>query len=166
MFRSLRLLSINANNAILKGGLAGAATASLYLLVVVITTPNLPATAAIYAAFAVNSIVIGGAAMAVGAQTFFSSYSKRLGCQLGIKELGAGSGGTAIGSFFSFFSLVPLGCCGTWLFILSLLPSVFGGALSVFLIDYSRPLSYLGVAAVLGMAALSGLKLYRRMRGN
>jgi hypothetical protein len=78
-----------------------------------------------------NSIVIGGTAAAVGAQIFFSGYGKSVGCRLDRKGMGAGSGGTAIGSFFSFFSLVPLGCCGSWLLVLSLLPSVFGNALSM-----------------------------------
>jgi hypothetical protein len=104
---------------------------ALYLLIVVLTTPNLPPSAAITAAFLANSIVIGGTAAAVGAQIFFSGYGKSVGCRLDRKGMGAGSGGTAIGSFFSFFSLVPLGCCGSWLLVLSLLPSVFGNALSM-----------------------------------
>jgi hypothetical protein len=144
--------------------LAAGATMALYLLIVVLTTPNLPPSAAINAAFLTNSIVVGGTAAAVGAQIFFSGYAKSLGCRLDRKGMGAGSGGTALGSFFSFFSLVPLGCCGSWLLMLSFLPSIFGGALSVFLIEYSRPLSYVAVAAVLGLAALSGIKLYRRTK--
>jgi hypothetical protein len=158
-------LSHNARKSLAKGLLASGATMSLYLLIVVLTTPNLPPSAAINAAFLANSIVIGGTAAAVGAQIFFSSYGKSLGCRLGRKEFGAGSGGTALGSFFSFFSLVPLGCCGSWLLVLSFLPSIFGGTLSVFLIEYSRPLSYVAVAAVLGFAVLSGIRLHQRMKG-
>lgn len=165
MIRSQRL-SHNARKSLAKGLLAAVVTMSSYLLIVVLTTPNLPPSAAINAGFLANSIVIGGTAAAVGAQIFFSGYSKSLGCRLDRKELEAGSGGTALGSFFSFFSLVPLGCCGSWLLMLSFLPSIFGGALSVFLIEYSRPLSYVAVAAVLGFAALSGVRLYRGMRGN
>lgn len=157
-------LSHNASKSLAKGLLAGGATMSLYLLIVVVTTPNLPPSAAINAAFLANSIVIGGTAAAVGAQIFFSSYGKSLGCRLDRKGMGVGSGGTALGSFFSFFSLVPLGCCGSWLLVLSFLPSIFGGTLSVILIEYSRPLSYVAVTAVLGFAALSGIKLYRRTR--
>jgi hypothetical protein len=139
---------------------------ALYLLVVVLTTPNLPPSAAVNAAFLTNSIVIGGTASAVGAQIFFSGYGKSLGCRLDRKGMGAWSGSTALGSFFSFFSLVPLGCCGSWLLVLSFLPSIFGGTLSIFLIEYSRPLSYVAVASVLGFAALSGIKLYRRLKAN
>lgn len=157
-------LSYAARKSLAKGLLAAGATMSLYILIVIITTPNLPASAAINAAFLANSIVIGGTAGAVGAQMFFSGYGKALGCMLDRKEFGAGSGGTALGSFFSFFSLVPLGCCGSWLLVLSFLPSIFGSALSVFLIEYSRPLSYAALAAVLGLAALSGVRLHRRTK--
>lgn len=148
----------------MKGLLATGATMALYLLIVVLTTPGLPPAAAINAALLANSIVIGGTAGAVGTQAFLSGYAKSLGCALGRKGLGAASGGTALGSFFSFFSLVPLGCCGTWLLMLSFLPSIFGGALSVFLIEYSKPLSYVAVAALLGFTANSAVKLHRRTR--
>jgi hypothetical protein len=156
-------LSHTARKSLAKGLLTAGATMALYLLVVVATTPNLPPSAAINAAFLTNSIVIGGTAGAVGAQMFFASYGKSVGCRLDRKGMGAGSGGTALGSFFSFFSLVPLGCCGSWLFVLSLLPSIFGSTLSVFLIEYSRPLSYVAVAAVLALAAVSGVRLHRSM---
>lgn len=155
-----------AKRSLARGILAGAATLAVYLLVVVATTPNLPPAAAIAAAFAINSIVMAGSAGAIGAQVFFATYAKSIGCPLGRGGtlLGAGSRGTtAAGSFFSFFSLVPLGCCGSWLFILSLLPSVFGSGLAAALITYSQPLSYAGLAAVLGFAALSGAKLYGRL---
>ncbi|WP_337862673.1 hypothetical protein [Nitrososphaera sp.] len=162
-----RRLSPAAKRSLAKSALAGAATLAAYLLVVVVTTPSLPPAAAINAAFAINSAVIGGSAGGVGAQVFFSSYAKSLGCPLGRRGgtlLGAGSRGTTVaGSFFSFFSLVPLGCCGSWLFILSLLPSVFGGTLSAVLITYSQPLSYAGLAGVMGFAALSGVKLRSRI---
>ncbi len=159
-------LSHAARKSLAKGLLAGGVTASLYLLIVVMTTPSLPPLAAINAAFLANSIIIGGTATAVGAQVFFSSYGRAFGCKLDRKGLGAGSGGTALGSFFSFFALVPLGCCGSWLLVLSFLPSIFGSGLSVLLIDYSRPLSYAALAVTLGFAALSGAKLYRRAKGN
>ncbi|MGI0029719.1 MAG: hypothetical protein ACREAQ_08420 [Nitrososphaera sp.] len=161
----LNALGRNARKSLAKGVMAGLLTVSSYLLVVVATTPNLPPAAAINAAFTANSIIIAGTAGAISAQTFFSSYGKLLGCGLDRKQYGAGSGGTALGSFFSFFSLVPLGCCGSWLFVLSLLPSIFGTALSAFLIEYSQPFSYIAVAAVLILAALSGIRLRRRLEG-
>jgi predicted DNA-binding WGR domain protein len=47
------------------------------------------------------------------------------------------------------------------------LPSIFGGTLSVILIEYSKLLSYIGLAIVFGFAGLSALKLKRQFdRGN
>jgi ABC-type Na+ efflux pump permease subunit len=59
---------------------------------------------------------------------------------------------------------VPLGCCGSWLLILSLLPSVFGNTLSVILIQYSKPLSYLGLFIVIGYTAFTAIKLKRKLK--
>jgi hypothetical protein len=160
-------LSYNAKKALMKGITVGAATAVIYLAIVIITTPNLPAIAAINAAFKVNSIVIFGLAVGVGIQFFLTSYSKGLGCRIGRKGkgiFGGGSGSTAISSFFSFFSLVPLGCCGSWLLILSMLPSIFGSTLSIVLIEYSKLLSYVGLAIVFGFAGLSSLRLRKELQ--
>jgi hypothetical protein len=161
------LLSYNAKRALAKGTIVAVIAAVIYLVIVVITTPNLPAAAAINAAFKVNSIVIFGLAIGVGIQFFLTSYSKGLGCKLDKKRkgiFGGGSGSTALSSFFSFFSLVPLGCCGSWLFILSMLPSIFGSSLSVALIEYSKLLSYMGLAIVFGFAGLSALRLRKELR--
>ena len=158
-------LRAGAKRSPAKGVAAGAATLAAYLVVVIATTPNLPASAAVKAAFDINAVVIAGTAGAVGGQIFFVSYAKSLGCPLERRKtmFGAGSGSTAAGSFFSFFSLVPLGCCGSWLLVLSFLPSVVGSSASVALIEYSQPLSYAALAAVLGFAGISGLQLKRRI---
>jgi hypothetical protein len=90
-----------------------------------------------------------------------------MGCRLDKKKkgvIGAGSGSTAVSSFFSFFSLVPLGCCGSWLLILSYLPSVFGSTLSVALVQYSTTLSYIGLTIILGFAAISAYKLNKELK--
>jgi len=161
------LLSYNAKRALVKRTIVAVVTAVVYLAIVVITTPSLPAIAAINAAFKVNSIVIFGLAIGVGIQFFLTSYSKGLGCRLDKRRkgiFGSSSGSTALSSFFSFFSLVPLGCCGSWLVILSMLPSVFGSSLSVVLIEYSRLLSYIGLAIVFGFAGLSALKLKKELQ--
>jgi hypothetical protein len=161
------LLSYNAKKALLKGTTVGIATAVIYLAIVVITTPSLSAIASINAAFMVNSIVIFGLAIGVGIQFFLTSYSKGLGCRIDKKKkgiFGGGSGSTAISSFFSFFSLVPLGCCGSWLLILSMLPSIFGSSISIVLIEYSKLLSYIGLAIVFGFAGLSALRLKKELK--
>jgi hypothetical protein len=177
-------LNRNTRNALVKGVLVAMFTGIIYLTVVIITTPNLPANTAINAAFKVNGIIISGLSLGIGIQVFTSTYSKGLGCRLddkrryvhkdqqrrGIRRVfriegrNSSSGvSTAISSFLSFFSLVPLGCCGSWLFILSMLPYIFGGTISVILIEYSTLLSYMGLTVVIGFAALSVIRLRKEL---
>ncbi len=153
-------------NPIRKGIIFGAITITAYLGVVVVTTPALAADAAISAAFQLNSIVIIGMGVGVGMQMFLAESSKKLGCKLNVKRkaFGGNSGSTAATSFFSFFSLVPLGCCGWWLYALSLLPSIFGTGVSAVLIEYSQELSYLGLAIIFGFNGLTAAKLYKEKK--
>jgi hypothetical protein len=163
---AISTLSYNAKKGLLKGIAVGVITTIIYLAVVVITTPSLPVVAAIKAAFKINSIIIFGLAIGIGTQVFLSSYGKGLDCRIDKKRkgiFGGGSGITALSSFFSFFSLVPLGCCGSWLLILSMLPSIFGSTLSVILIEYSKLLSYVSLAIVFGFAALSAIRLKKEL---
>ncbi|HET6517559.1 MAG TPA: hypothetical protein VFG25_04985 [Nitrosopumilaceae archaeon] len=151
---------------ITKGILFGVITIFAYLAVVVVTTPALPADAAISAAFELNSIVIVGMGVGVGLQMFLAEKSKMLGCKLNVKKkaFGGNSGSTAATSFFSFFSLVPLGCCGWWLYVLSLLPGVLGASVSGVLIEYSQSLAYLGLAIIFGFNTLTAIKLHREKK--
>ena len=161
-----QILNYNTKKALVNGVIIGIVTTIVYLVVIIITTPSLPPIAAINAAFKINSIIIFGLAAGIGTQVFISTYTKGLGCSLDKKKkgiLGTGSGSTALSSFFSFFSLVPLGCCGSWLLILSMLPSIFGSTLSVVLIEHSKLLSYIGLAIVFGFTSLSALKLKREL---
>ncbi len=153
-------------NALKRGLIAGSITAITYLLVVIITTPNLPYLAALTAAIKVNGIIVLGLAITIGVQIYMSNYGKSLGCNIVSKREGiiGNSSSITLSSFFSFFSLVPLGCCGSWLLILSLLPSVFGSAFSVILIQYSKPLSYLGLFIVIGYTSFSPIKLKRELK--
>lgn len=145
----------------LKGVLVGIITIAVYLGVVIATTPALAPLDAVSAALQMNSIIIGGMGIGVGLQVYLSSYAKRSGCRLAIKRktFGGNSGGTAFTSFLSFFSLVPLGCCGWWLYALSFLPSILGTGVSTVLIEYSQPLSYFGLAIIFGFAGLTAYKL-------
>lgn len=159
-------LSFNTKKALLKGTIVGLIVMAVYVTIVVVTTPNLPPATAITIAFTINPLIIGVTAIAVGAQVAMTSYSKSLGCSLrGRKGLvGAGTGGTAFSSFLSFFSLVPLGCCGSWLLILSMLPSFVGTSVSAALIQYSVPLSYAGLAIVVGFTSLTAVKLRKELK--
>ena len=148
-----------------KAILVGAATIVVYLLVVVATTPALEPLAAISAAFQINSIVIFGMGIGIGLQIFLSEKSKLLGCRIDAKKSAiSGNSGTAMTSFFSFFSLVPLGCCGWWLYALSLLPSVVGTGVSAVLIEHSQALAYLGLVIIFVFAGFTAYKLRREQR--
>lgn len=151
---------------IIKGGIVGVAATLVYLLVVVLTTPALPPDAAMHAAFQLNSVIIFGIGIGIGTQVFLTERAKRLGCRLQgtSKRFGGNSSGTAATSFFSFFSLVPLGCCGWWLYVLSLLPGVLGSTVSGVLIEYSQPLAYLSLGIIFGFNALTYYKLRKEMK--
>ncbi|MDH3834421.1 MAG: hypothetical protein OES34_09730 [Nitrosopumilus sp.] len=149
-----------------KAAIAGILTVVIYLTVVIITTPALDPLDAVNAAFQLNSIVIIGMGIGIGLQVFLSEKSKMLGCKLDVKRkaFGGNSGSTADTSFFSFFSLVPLGCCGWWLYALSLLPSVVGTGVSAVLIEHSQTLSYLGLAIIFGFSGLTAYKLHKEKK--
>ena len=149
-----------------KAILVGVITIVLYLTVVVITTPALEPYDAVNAAFQLNTIVIIGMGVGIGLQIFLSEKSKLLGCKLNVKKkaFGGNSGSVATTSFFSFFSLVPLGCCGWWLYALSLLPGIVGTGVSAVLIEYSQILAYAGLAIIFGFAGLTALKLKREIK--
>ena len=91
---------------IVKASIVGVITVIVYLSVVIVTTPALPADAAISAAFEINSIVIVGMGLGIGIQIYLSEQSKRLGCTLNVKKkaFGGNSSGTLqLQDFFHFF---------------------------------------------------------------
>ena len=149
-----------------KATLVGMITVAVYLSVVVITTPALEPLDAINAAFQLNAIVIIGMGIGIGLQVFLSEKSKTLGCKLDVKKkaFGGNAGSTTATSFFSFFSLVPLGCCGWWLYALSLLPGIVGTGVSAVLIEYSQVLAYMGLAIIFGFAGLTAYKLKQEQK--
>lgn len=153
---------------IVKGIVFGAITVVAYLTVVSLTTPALAPVDAISAAFQLNAIIIIGMGAGIGLQMYLSAYGKRMGCRLNVKRktLSGNAGGIGATSFFSFFSLVPLGCCGWWLYVLSLLPSIMGTASTAVLIEYSQPLAYLGLLIIFGFNAVTIVKLRKEMAEN
>ncbi|MBT3328625.1 MAG: hypothetical protein HOE93_03140 [Nitrosopumilus sp.] len=147
-----------------KAVIVGIATIVIYLSIVVLTTPALLPIDAINAALQLNSIVIFGMGLGIGLQVFVSEKSKELGCSLKKKSFGGNTSSTAATSFFSFFSLVPLGCCGWWLYALSLLPGILGTGVSAMLIEYSSILAYVGLLIIFGFVGLSAYKLKQELK--
>src|SRR5918995_453097 len=178
LYKIYELRHLNNNtvkNSILQGGITSSITIISYFLIVIFTSPNLPATASIYAVLQVNSPIIIGLAIGTGIQGFVISYRKKVinnKCEIKtnkkkdfLHSLSTGNGcGAVLSSFFSFFSLVPLGCCGSWLFILSYLPLVFGNGVSVFMIKYSNILSYVGLIIISSITLISILRLYKDLK--
>lgn len=151
---------------VIKSILFGTITILAYLGIVVITTPALDPISAVSAAIQLNSPIILGMGIGVGTQSFLSDYSKKFGCSLAMKRRTAGgnSGSAIMASFFSFFSLIPLGCCGWWLYAISFLPSIFGTGLSAGLINYSQPLSYVGLAITYGFNLATYYKIRQKQK--
>lgn len=149
-----------------KAFFVGVITVVIYLSVVVLTTPALEPLAAINAAFQLNAIIIIGMGIGIGLQVFLSEKSKTLGCKLTVKKktFGGNTGSTTATSFFSFFSLVPLGCCGWWLYVLSLLPGIVGTGVSAVLIEYSQVLAYIGLVIIFGFTGLTAIKLRKEIK--
>ncbi len=150
----------------IKSILFGTITVLAYLGIVVITTPALDPISAVSAAIQLNSPIMLGMGIGVGMQSFLSDYSKKFGCSLVMKRrvTGGNSGSAIMASFFSFFSLVPLGCCGWWLYAISFLPSIFGTGLSAGLINYSQSLSYVGLAITYGFNLVTYYKIRQKQK--
>lgn len=152
--------------SIIKSVLFGAIVVFAYLGIVVLTTPALDPISAVSAAIQLNYPIILGMGIGVGIQSFLSDYSKKFGCSLAMKRrtIGGNSGSTAFASFFSFFSLIPLGCCGWWLYAISFLPSIFGTGISAVLINHSQPLSYGGLAITFGFNLVTYYKIRQKQK--
>ena len=150
---------------IIKGVVFGIITMVIYLLVVVFTTPALLPLDAINAAFQLNSIIIVGMGVGIGLQIYASERGKKLGCKINNKRMfGKNTGSTAATSFFSFFSLIPLGCCGWWLYAISLLPGIFGVGATAVLIEHNQVLAYVGLIIIYIFVVVSFYQLWMRQK--
>lgn len=138
----------------------------VYFLVVVATTPSLPPLFAVSVALTVNWWVVVGLAAGTGVQTFFISYANSRACNLRAKRQLTGSSGvlSVFSSFTSYLALIPVGCCGTWLYILSLLPGILGTGVSVFLIDYGEFLALSGLLVMAVSVLYTYLSVRSRMK--
>jgi len=140
---------------------AGIISFIFYLSVVILTTPNFTPLVAASIALRLNGIYIVGISVSVAVQRVIVGYGKMLGCDIKKKRTsGANLLSSIASSFFSFFSLVAVGCCGTWLYILSFLPAIFGIGISGAFIEYSTQFAQLG----LGLMVLTNVYAYLTFR--
>jgi hypothetical protein len=147
---------------ILFASIASFVTLIFYLGIVAITTPQFPPLISMQIAFSLNGPIFLAFSTGIGIQTFLVTYSRRLPCSIANKKTATGATGisASLSAFFSFFSLVHVGCCGLWLYILSLLPGFLGVGVSGFLIQYSNILALVGLLGV----AISIFLMYRNVR--
>jgi hypothetical protein len=81
LYKRYKLRHLNNNavkKSILQGGIISSITIISYLLIVIFTSPNLPATASISAVLQVNSPIIIGLAVGTGIQGFVILFRKKL----------------------------------------------------------------------------------------
>lgn len=146
---------------LIKAVTAGIISLLLYLLIVILTTPNFPPLVASTIALRQNGIYIVGMSISIAVQVLIIGYGKMLSCDLPKKKTsGMNIFGSVVSSFFSFFSLVAVGCCGTWLYILSFLPAIFGLGVSGAMIRYSTLFAQVG----LGLMILTNLYAFLTLR--
>jgi hypothetical protein len=149
-----------------RGVLTSLIVVAIYFLVVVATTPSLPPLYALAVTVTLNWWVITGLALGTGIQTFLVSYSKSRGCDFRRRRQVAGSSGvlSVFSSFPSFLALIGVGCCGSWLYVLSLLPGLFGTGASAFLIDNSRSLALVGLLLMAASVLYTYFSVRSRLR--
>jgi hypothetical protein len=157
------MMKVNLDRLLVKSIVYGLIFTMIYLIIVIVTTPNFPPLVAASIAMNVNGIYIVGSTISVAVQTWLVGTSERIPLQLGLpryRARGLNILGSIASSFFSFFALIGVGCCGTWLFIVSQLPGVLGVGVSSFLTEYTTTLAQLGLLSMI----LSNMYAYWNLR--
>lgn len=136
------------------GAAAATATVVLYLGVVILATPTFDALVTVELALQRNGLVMGLVALGTGALTSLALAARDRGCEVQGADTAGASGG-AFGVFASLFALSSVGCCGLFVFWMSL---VFGAGAATALVQWSGPLTAVGL---LVMAASIGVLVHR-----
>ncbi len=151
--------------AVVIGITVGLLSLTIYLVVVILTTPNLTAQQALKAAVGLNLPVILALPIITGSHAALTYYSRPLSCRVRRK---AGSGALAVGSTLtaiaSYISLTQVGCCGMWLYILSLMPGLIGTGLTAALIQYNLQLTSIGLIIAITPTIYLGHKIMKQRR--
>jgi hypothetical protein len=133
-----------------------------YLTIVVVTTPSLRPVDAVAVSVVLNWWLIGAVSAGAGVQAYLVSYANERGCSLKHRRAASGASGFLAGlsSFVSFLALIPLGCCGTWVYLVSFLPGFIGAGASGFILANGLQFEVLG----LGLMAMSVAFTYMSVR--
>jgi len=143
----------------------GVITAVLYLTIVVATTPSLRPIDAIAISVSQNWWLIGGIAAGTGVQAFLLAFAKVKGCSVRYGRTSAGASGlfSGLSSFLSFLSLISVGCCGSWIYVLSFLPGLIGAGASGFLIRNGIQFEFLGLVLMALSVAYTYFSVRRKL---
>lgn len=152
--------------ASIKGISASLSTFAIYIVTVIVTTPNFPPHVSTMIAINVLGPFIATLSAMIGINMFLSAYARSLGCTLKIKK------GTSVGNatasvfsaFSSFFTLIPLGCCTFWLYVLQLLPSFLGIGFTGLMAEQNIMLAYLSLIVVALINIMLTINLIRFVR--
>jgi hypothetical protein len=135
----------------LTGSVYSTAYLIVYLLVVVLTTPALPPVEAVRASLAFNGHFLALLLSSTWFHGFLRAKAASRSCTLrrGVTA-GAAGCGSFIASALSFLSLTQVGCCGFWLYAISLLAGIggLGTALAGIMVEHPFPLMALGVSII------------------
>lgn len=156
---------MRTDTAIQRGVGVAIISAVLYLTIVVLSTPNLKAVDAILVSLNLDWWVVGGISVAAGTQVFLITYAKVKGCPVRHGAAASGTSGffSGLSSFLSFLSLIPVGCCGTWIYVLSFLPGLVGVGASGFLITHGLELEATGLILMTASVAYTYFSVRKRL---
>lgn len=144
-------------------GLAAAvATFVLYLVAVILATPTFDEATVVELALERNGLVMAVVSLGVGTLVGLVLTNRDAGCS--VDDAGAaGAGGGAFGVFASMFALTSVGCCGVFVFWMTIL---FGAGAAGFLSAHSMPLTAVGLTVMVGSIAVLARRVHRkRTRG-
>jgi hypothetical protein len=136
-----------------------------YLTIVVVTTPSLRPIDAAGISISQNWWLIGSIAAGTSIQAFLLAYAKDKACSIRYRGTAVGASGffSGLSSFLSFLSLIPIGCCGTWIYVISFLPGLVGASASGFLIGNSTQIEVAGLILMGLSVAYTYLSIRRKL---
>jgi hypothetical protein len=153
MWRSVLLASVSAG-----------AAAAIYLLVVILTSPNVPPIYAVRAALRTNHPFMLALSLGYGIFIYTNEELKARGCRIKrLRGAGLGTGASGLGVLLSYLSLTNFGCCGFWLYVMSLLPGFVGVGAATLLIDHQQ---YFAALALLPLYYVSAGRIRILLRGS
>jgi len=155
---------LNLPTSVQRGLAVAIISVVLYLAIVVLTSPSLKPVSAVVLALTLNWWLIGGVSAGTGVQAFLLTYAKSKSCPVRHKAATVSTSGifSTLSSFLSFLSLIPIGCCGTWIYVLSFLPGVLGAGASGFLLGNSFKLEIGGLILMFSSVFYTYLSVRKR----